>query len=141
MSKSVNNVFKVEGLNLKDLEVHSYFDEIKKEKMVLSLKLGIDIDENKIKKKYYKSYKIKFTLDILCGGKEDEKESFKESFIEINAIYDMNLVQIDKEYAFQVNDDKKLKGFVQMVVWPYFREITSNVTSRMGIPSIEIPIR
>jgi preprotein translocase subunit SecB len=80
---------------------------------------------------------IRFVLKAF-GENEPQKE--KNVFLEIEA----ELVLLYSIKDIEGLDDSSFKSFAELNgtynAWPYWREFVQNVTSRMGLPPLTIPV-
>lgn len=127
--KEILSSLELKTLFLKDLNT-VYSEEN------LSQALGLDIKEKTNFSQEGRNLSISFKF--LLKAKDSEKDG---AAISITATY---IVQYIQNRDIVVTDDF-MKVFHEMtlgmLLWPYFRELTSNLVYRMNLPPLVLPLR
>lgn len=88
------------------------------------------------------NYKYKSQKDLYIISAEwvlsVKFEKDTENFLEINALYNVVLSKSEELSKDFWNIYKK--ATLPLIVYPYFREFVQNITSRMNIPPLTLPI-
>jgi len=122
----------LEGLELEDISVDSINAYIKKE--VSFDKLRINVNAKNVFKNIEKNViLVKSSIELKAIPEGDRRIALK-----VKAEYSLYFSSLHKftpEFF-----DIYSKASLQLNVWPYFRELVNNVTSRMNVPPLTIPL-
>jgi preprotein translocase subunit SecB len=77
-------------------------------------------------------FDVKTTLEL-----QVKKEVKSKPLLRFNAAYELHFHAVG---ATKQNVDRFVKSDVRLLIWPYLRELVSNMTSRMHIPPILLPV-
>ena len=122
------------SLELKTLFLKEINSEFKEE--LLSQALILDLKEKSSFTQIGRNVNIIFKYQL--KAKDADKEA---AAITVNATY---IVQYGQDKDIQITNEF-MKVFEEMtlgnLLWPYFRELTSNMIYRMNLPPLVLPLR
>lgn len=147
---SLINLSKIELLSLACFQNASMINQ---DSYDIAVKYGVDdnIERNGVEVFF------KFFLEVVVFENEDDTEKELESISQekilfkitskFNLIYQLDITKLDEENKGDIkldNFNEELEKFsernVPINVWPYARELVSNLTTRMGFPPLVLPM-